>query len=179
MNTGQSSSTRKHLRLATGQIHAELHELPMLRPLKSETISSDQYQRALIVFQSIFRSIEDERSRYRKWAEFSLKSECSALLKDLGPGETCDMRITFHCENALLGGLYVAHGAAFGRAVFCQTVRTSLPASLQAFASLPISAERWQSLLTCLERKGRQSKARAEIVGGAKLTFSSVLRMAS
>ena len=179
MISGRSSYTRGHLRRATGQIHAELHELPLLRVLRTDAITGDQCKRALRVFQGVFRDIENERLRYRKWSEFSLKSECDALLKDLGPEETRDMPITYHSQNALLGGLYVGQGAASGRAVFAKTVRTNFPASLQTFASLQISAERWRSLLTCLEREGRHPNARIEIIEGAKLTFSSVLRMAS
>lgn len=170
-------SARQRLRRATGQIHDALHDHPVFGLLESPEISAGQYVCALRAFRSFFDGIENERLRHGRWAAFSLAEDCSALSLDVGAGKSRAMPIEFHSAHALLGGLYVAHGAAFGRASLSKRVLTNLPRSSHAFFSLPVRSGRWRTLVACLECEGSAPESYSDIVQGARLAFSSVSQL--
>ena len=167
-------SVRQRLATDTHDIHEALHVDPVLSRLTSADVKRDEYFSALSVFAGVYRAVETERQRFDVFGNWCLARELSALAIDLAGVPQPNVRITFKDAAGLLGGLYVMHGASFGRTQFGRTVRASLPDVSSRFVSLGPCKETWRSLCDQLEDAGRSERTYARIVEGAGACFSLV-----
>ena len=158
---------------STHDAHRALHRDSIFRSLMNSGLSQTQYQRTLHVFKRLYDEIEESRVTWNTWHRFSVMAECAALERDLGEARTRTV-LQFHSAQAVLGGLYVAHGAAFGRTAMYKSVQIQLPYASHAFLSLPMARTRWSAFLHCLECEGSEPVARKEIMNGAQQAFAAI-----
>ena len=173
---GQGRSVRATLAQATRYRHLALHEDPVLGALALPTLTETGYLRALAVFQHVFQTVEAERQARGAWPALSLAPECSALLRDLGQEARAVGQPRFRSAAALLGGLYVLHGAALGRAGLRRNVRRTLPDSPQNFLSLTADPMVWRRLVEVLESS--TARERPTLIASAQDTFEWILARA-
>jgi hypothetical protein len=132
---------------------------------------------ALMVFFYFFHSVERARQRLGCWPQFSLLRECKALSIDLNCPPEWTGTLNFASETEMLGGLYVAHGAMFGRSVFRQSIRTALPDAPNRFVSLKTAPGVWQALVFALEGTGGSTHRKSELAAGAAAGFGAVRKL--
>lgn len=169
---------RTDLRRKTRAVHHALHLHPVLCALTHPEVSEAQYRRALRVFKTFYDAVEEERRRLNAWMLLTVATECEALALDLDAFETERCRLRFRNADTLLGGLYVAYGAAYGRAQFNANVRQAIPKAPRQFLSLSFPVARWKALLTCLEERSIACQARADVLTGAFHAFRVISRIA-
>ena len=169
---------RQHLARVTYDIHEALHHDPVLSVLNAPALTSRAYHAALTVFCMFYHSVERERLRLGAHDVYALHDECAALLRDLD-GRTPDAPdLSLPNDMQLLGALYVAHGASFGRGTFRANVTRLLPDHSHAFVSLRTEARRWKMLVAVLEDAGQDAAALRHIQTGATRAFAYVDRAA-
>ncbi|WP_195819052.1 hypothetical protein [Roseobacter sp. MH60115] len=165
---------RAHIALTTRDLHEALHHDPVLGRLTAPDITPRCYQTALRVLQCFYEAVEKARRRAGAWPDLSLQSVCAHLLTDVGPPCAVETELRFDTEEALLGGLYVAHGASFGRSSFRANIAQALPGVSQAFISERLDKETWRSLVALMERRGRDTAAAERMEQGAAQSFAFV-----
>ncbi|KIC48902.1 biliverdin-producing heme oxygenase [Tateyamaria sp. ANG-S1] len=165
---------RSEVAQATRQIHDALHRDPLLSCLMHADLTQAAYQSALGVFAQFYGAIETARNAVNLFPEFHLKAECVALQQDVCLVSPPEPRFALQGRQALLGALYVAHGAAFGRNSMRTNVITALPNASHHFLRCPAPAHRWRALISTLEQVGHGPRARQRIIDGAQQAFSFV-----
>lgn len=172
-NQHATSATRKTLVQATQDQHDALHRDPVLARLAARDVTHGEYITALLVIFDFFQGVETARQRLRCSPQFSLQPECKALSADLG----YPLRTTFEPHPAsnteMLGWLYVAHGAAFGRAILRRNIETVLPHAPVRFLSLRAPLTTWKALLSELEEAGHCILRQLDIKHGAQAGFAA------
>ncbi|MEL6214236.1 MAG: hypothetical protein AAFQ99_01030 [Pseudomonadota bacterium] len=73
--------------------------------------------------------------------------------------------------DSLLGALYVAHGAQFGRPQLRAAIEAGASTRLPEYLTLPIDQVAWRRLLTKLEEIGAEPERFRTMVAGAKAAF--------
>ena len=167
------TTARIRIKRATDAVHTRLHGVAALSRLAASGVTAAQVRTALTFFHALYHHIEETRRAVHVWPEFSLHRELAALDRDLDgaapPPAEPGPQVS---ASALLGQLYVAHGAAFGRSTFLPNVRAHAPDAPSAFLCLKSDPEQWRSLVRTLDRIGVQDPgALAEIEGGALSAF--------
>lgn len=177
MNTS-AHNVRQHLERVTRDIHQVLHRDPVLGQLSDPGLTAMGYTAALSVFGAFYHGIEQARVRLGVFDRFALSLECDALSTDL----RCEMSSHrgFATDNALelLGALYVAHGAAFGRNTFRKNAVHALPNHSHYFVRLVADVERWKDLVAALDAAGQSPSERDHIQNGATHAFSFIHTLA-
>ncbi|WP_299729339.1 biliverdin-producing heme oxygenase [uncultured Tateyamaria sp.] len=168
---------RTELMRATQDIHYALHSDPVFACLMDPQLTAHQYARALSVFAEFYGAIECARDSQSHFQELSLTSECNALSRDVGPRSGQASQFDVRGREELLGALYVAHGAAFGRNSMRANVASQLPELPHHFLNLPTQSNRWRSLKENLERTGTDVLTRQRIICGANTAFSFIARV--
>ncbi|MFK7868607.1 MAG: hypothetical protein AB8B58_05130 [Roseobacter sp.] len=166
-------SVRQEVADVTRQIHNTLHKDAVLSRLMSPQISEAEYFRALTVLSHFYYAVEKHRKRFEVFDRFSLQAECTALQVDLG-ATTPAGDLKLDTADAVLGALYVAHGASFGRTLFCRNVKTALAGSSHRFVALKVCKTSWRALLAELEHFSAQSCRRDRLFSGALRSFQAV-----
>lgn len=164
-------SVRRELMMATRDIHEALHRDPLLTRLTDKEINATEYTAALGVFSTYYNGIEACRRGFDKWSSLSLAPDCAALALDVPKPQSATDLPEFADALELLGGLYVAHGSAFGRSVFYRTIRQALPKLEHNFLSTRHDVLVWQALLDRLEEQGEKLTARMSMKIGAQKSF--------
>ena len=177
--TGGHQNVRARIALLTREIHDALHHDAVLGRLTAPDLTPQCYRTALAVLQKFYHAIEGERRRADRWPDLSLQSLCAALDEDLGPHVGTAPALVFDSEDALLGGLYVAHGASFGRASFRANVTARLPQVSQRFIGQRIDKGVWQRLTGLMEDRGSNDQAVERIGQGAEMSFAHVAVLSS
>jgi heme oxygenase len=170
-------AVRAHIAEQTQAIHQELHNNPILQPLTDPTVTAPQYFAAIGVFRSFYDAIELERRRHDTWDDFSLTAECDALKADTTGQKTRAATLAFATRLELLGGLYVAHGASFGRSLFRQNLQNTIPDAPKMFVAMRTSKATWRTLIDTMERYGQNPATLHEIERGAAKSFETVKRL--
>ena len=168
---------RGHLAQVTADVHQALHNDPVLSRLSDPMLTASQYADALGVFCATFHQIEDARAHMQVHPRLTLSDECRALARDLGPAPRTSLHnapLRLEDGHMVLGALYVAHGAAFGRNTMRKTVRTCLPHHSHAFMSLRPCPDTWRALLHTLQREGQSAGGLDRIEAGAVRAFEHV-----
>ena len=168
---------RTELMRATQDIHHALHSDPVFACLMDPQLTAHQYARALSVFAEFYGAIERARSSHSHFQELNLTAECTALSYDVGPLNGPASQFDIRGREELLGALYVAHGAAFGRNSMRANVASQLPELPHHFLNLPMQSNRWRSLKENLERTGTDVLTRQRIVCGANAAFSFIAQL--
>lgn len=163
----------------TRPIHEALHRDFLLGRLLHPNVSLAEFLAALRVLHSFFRSVEVERCRMKRWRSLSVAAVVRALDDDLD--STADHAVHWRLENPmeLLGGLYVAHGASFGRNVLRGNITRALPEVPQAFLQLSGPVRQWAELTAALEDFGQAPGAFEGIRLGADKSFALVASLAA
>ncbi|MEL6961013.1 MAG: hypothetical protein AAGL89_18920 [Pseudomonadota bacterium] len=159
---------------ATKDVHLALHCNPVLSVLTSPSITPTTYLTALRVLGRFLAAVEAERVRHMVYPEFSLATACHAVADDIGNRTFRPHTLTLRNPRELLGALYVAHGASFGRSTFQKTVTTALPDMTHDFVSLRVSKSLWQELVQSLENAGHEPDTFPDVVRGAEIAFACV-----
>lgn len=166
-------SVRHDMADVTRQIHNTLHEDAVLGRLISPQISKAEYVCALTVLSRFYHAVEEHRNRFGVFDRFSLQAECTALQSDLG-ATTPAGDLELETADEVLGALYVAHGASFGRSLFCRNVKTALAGCPQRFVALKVCKTSWRALLAELECFSAKSSRRDRLFSGALRSFQAV-----
>ncbi|MEO1363804.1 MAG: hypothetical protein AAFU86_08525 [Pseudomonadota bacterium] len=169
---------RQHLARVTRDIHEALHNDPVLSVLSAPTLTPATYRAALQVFSVFYQSVERKRVALACCDDFALQDECSALSRDLGGCAPDAPDLSLSNGMQLLGALYVAHGASFGRGTFRANVTRRLPDHSHTFVGLRTDARRWQTLVATLEDAGQDATNLRHIQTGATRAFAYVDRAA-
>jgi len=167
----KSNLVRRALIASTTDTHNALHNVPLLARLSDDKITAADYASALAVFSTYYNEIETSRRSFDAWARFTLAPDCAALAQDTGTPPVSVTFPGFETKLALLGGLYFAHGAAFGRSTFASNLRKALPVRAHHFLTRRNDPEVWRALLDELEKNGRRDAARRLILKGAETSF--------
>jgi heme oxygenase len=155
-----------------------LHRHALLSRLLQPDISLPEYVAVLRVFRAFFRSLEAERCRMGCWGNLSLDAVVSALNEDLGNDQRQCAHWQLETSVELLGSLYVAHGASFGRNVFRRNIEQVLPGAPRAFLRLSGPAEPWMEITALLETCGQTPTSFEAIKTGAEKAFALVASLA-
>ena len=170
---------QKQLIKATRSIHLELHKDPILCRLIEPDITLIDYLNALTVFHTFYHYVEMERMRFSDWHYMSLDKECSALQRDLPSLPVGRSTTFFNDELEMLGGLYVALGATFGRIQSRKNITKVLPEAPNAFINLRMSKNTWTCVTSTLETAGADAGDLARISSGATKSFLLVKSLTS
>ena len=170
---------RQALVLATRDAHEALHEHARIAPLMRSDLTVDVYRDLLIDYFILYTNLEAQRAAASWWPALSLEPLVSALrwdLSDLGTPrpafERVETGLELASDDAVLGALYVLHGASFGASVIGSAIARTLPHSPCRFFSRPQGlARRWRRLLASLETTGKAEPKRQAIIAGADATF--------
>ncbi len=165
-------TARAYLASSTRQVHEALHHDPALSKLTSPELTVEEYRAALAAFGAFYGAIEGARQRIGVFERFSLRRDCEALTRDLDTPAPLRSDISLACELQILGALYVAHGASFGRNAFRANVLETVKGKKHHFVSLKPATGLWRDLINRLERAGQSEEALAQIRAGAELAFS-------
>jgi heme oxygenase len=162
----------------TRAVHEALHHDPVLSRLAQPGVPEADYRDALTAFSAFYRAVERVREEVQLWPQFSLHAECAALEQDIGPRDAARMDRRLFTgparHAAVLGALYVAHGAGFGRASMRANVLCALPHLPHHFLRLPTSPTRWRALVAALEATSAEASDLAAARSGAALAFATM-----
>lgn len=172
VGAGLKPTVRDYLASSTRQGHEALHKDPVLSKLTSPDLTADEYRAALAAFGAFYGAVERARRRLGLFERFSLRRECEALARDLDITNPPQGDMGLANEPQLLGALYVAHGASFGRNTFRANVMGVVKGQQHHFVSLRPAPELWQDLINRLESAGQSEEALAQMRAGAELAFS-------
>ncbi|WP_300030643.1 hypothetical protein [uncultured Roseobacter sp.] len=172
-NHPQTQTTiRSRIALATRDIHDALHKDPVLGKLLEPSVTLDQYQHALGHFLMFYSVVEHQRRLMGIWSEYSLSDDCAALRCDLrAPRLSQESKLRLETPSALLGGLYVACGAAFGRSQFRANVEKALPGARHSFVQRRPDKSLWASLVSDMEKTGAAPAEYDQLFDGANRSF--------
>ncbi|WP_299777070.1 hypothetical protein [uncultured Roseobacter sp.] len=170
---------RAHVALSTRDLHETLHHDPVLGRLTAPDITPRCYRTALQVLQRFYEVVERAHQQAGIWPDLSLQMVCAQLQADVGPPQEVETQLVYETEEALLGGLYVAHGASFGRSSFRANIAQVLPDAPQAFISARLGKQTWQSLVALMESRGCDAPAAERIERGAAQSFAFVAAVSS
>ncbi|MBY5933946.1 biliverdin-producing heme oxygenase [Tateyamaria omphalii] len=159
---------------ATRKIHDALHGDPLLACLTRSNLTAHAYERALSVFAQFYFAMETARDDTDLFPEFGLKAECLALKRDVPSATLRVHRFSVQGRPELMGALYVAHGAAFGRNSMRANVVSMLPNAPHHFLRCPTPSHRWSTLTSRLEQIGHDACARKRMIRGADQAFSFI-----
>lgn len=165
-------TAREYLAASTRQVHDALHNDPVLSKLTSPELTADEYHAALAAFGAFYGAVESARRRLGLFERFSLRRECEALARDLDIPKPPPADMGLANEPQLLGALYVAHGASFGRNAFRGNVLGVVKGHAHHFVSLRPEPGLWHDLVSRLESAGQSEEALAQMRAGAECTFS-------
>ncbi|MEP1611308.1 MAG: biliverdin-producing heme oxygenase [Roseobacter sp.] len=167
-------SVRDYVAAQTQNLHEALHHDPVLERLTSPNVTPNEYRLALTVLSDFYLSVEQNRQLLGKWAEFDLQNECDAIRRDLGHRkvELVELKVTGSAE--LLGMLYVAHGASFGRNVFRRNLRRTFPKMPLFFVCQPVDKSKWRLLIDTMEQHGKNPQDMNGLLNGARRGFEIV-----
>lgn len=168
---------RAHVALSTRDLHAALHEDAVLGRLTAQDITPQCYRLALGVLQAFYVCVERERSRQDVFPQLSLMEVCAALQSDIGQTTLPTPKLSFVGQDELLGGLYVAHGASFGRSSFRANIADKLSYLPQTFLNLTIEKKLWRSLVAVMEERGGTPAVAQSIEAGAAKSFAEVAQL--
>lgn len=163
--------TRQALADATRDVHLALHRDPLLSRLLDASLQIKEYHAALSAFAVFYGTVEAGRRSFGLWPDYSLKAECAALAQDLNTEELLHEMPDYVCHLQLLGGLYVAHGSAFGKRVFGKIVQSALPDHSHCFVRQSADLGLWRALLHTIEAQGAQKKTVTALQTGARQSF--------
>ncbi|ARE41974.1 hypothetical protein RGUI_3833 [Rhodovulum sp. P5] len=173
---------RTRLKALTGDIHESLHHDPLLSRLIHPDVTATQYCCALQVFARFYDAVETARRTLQCWPDFALSQEVAALRFDTAecsaPSPKGELP-SYPTPEDVLGALYVAHGANYGRSQFRKTVSVALPDARRRFIEMKTAPEIWRALVETLDREASIAGHAPMIERGAVTAFAHVSRMTS
>lgn len=183
MTGKDTASVRRILADATAADHEALHEHPYISRLAAPKLSKEDYGKLLAAYHAFYTAVEQARLRRHAFAILTLGPMIDALRQDMG-----DMRCTaqappnnlmLETPQAVLGALYVLHGAGFGGRTLAVNLQRSLPGAPRRYLSAGTDKELWRELLACLDLSQEDEGSIARIIEGATQTFRAFGRFVS
>ena len=179
---------RSALQARTRAAHLALHRHAVLRRLLAADLAVTEYRVILERHDRFYRGFEERREHAGAWPDLSLHKRCEAVAADLatlpaaGRHQAAAVRPLNERQwgasandatepYALLGGLYVLHGASFGARTLGASLRKHLPALPHHFFGGCDGAAEWQALAATLTAYEGNTSAVDAIVEGAAQTF--------
>jgi heme oxygenase len=173
-------SVRRSLAIATAEEHERLHDHPWIASLLEPGLTADRYCLIMSAYLEFFQSLEELRLGMNALAECSLRSNIEALRRDTIGGESycrpmvqIDLAHVALSRDALLGALYVVHGAGFGARTLLNAVQTALPGAGVSYLSGGTAPQLWRALLAELERLADAPWRQQDLCDSAAETFVS------
>ncbi|MEO0421333.1 MAG: biliverdin-producing heme oxygenase [Pseudomonadota bacterium] len=147
---------RVRLAAATDEVHNALHHHPVLGALLSADLERATYLAILVAYQRFFSAVETRRAELRAYPELNLGAPIAALDDDLRESGWRPCRDPLHAswledDAAVLGALYVLHGAGFGGRVLAGHVARSQPGLPRRFLQTGPSRATWRTLTDALD----------------------------
>ncbi|QFT47998.1 hypothetical protein FIU97_15560 [Roseivivax sp. THAF40] len=170
-------AVRTRIAAATQADHHALHVHPWLRRLSAPDLTLREYSVLLQAYCAFFSRIEQARQALCVFETLSLDRTLAALRADLRclavplePVSVGDPATPDH-PRAVLAALYVLHGAQFGGQVLRGKVAGVLPGAPRHFFGGAQDRRLWATLLTELERHGRDDAGCQALCRAAAQTF--------
>ncbi len=178
MGETTKESVRSKLAKATAKQHESLHSHPWIASMLDPGLTIQKYCLVLSAYLRFFQAVEATRVRMGGFPDCSLESSIEALIRDtedLHPLCLSPVPIEMtHAErslDALIGVLYVVHGAGFGARTLCSAVRSTLPEAKCSYLSAGTPPKLWRSVLDELECLGGNSVRQQIAIDSAARTF--------
>lgn len=175
MTDQDAINVRRVLADATAAEHEALHVHPQLSRLAAPNLSSEDYTALLKAYHAFYTAIEQARLRKHVFAALTLAPMIDALRQDMVDMGCASLAptddVTLDTPQAVLGALYVLHGAGFGGRTLAANLKRSLPDAPQRYFSIGTEKELWRELQSCLELSNGDEHAIARIVESANKTF--------
>jgi len=173
-----TSSVRQRLAQATAPEHTALHTHPWISQLAHPELDLADYATILTAYLTFFCQIEATRKNLNVFEHLSLCGQIAAIEQDLlitgidVPSFGTDCKpLADQKPLAVLGALYVLHGAGFGAKTLNVNVRKTLPSAPRNYLSLGTTACVWRDLLSILECTASNCAEQQILFKGAALTF--------
>lgn len=179
------ATVRRLLAARTRAAHEALHLHPWIASLARPGLTHRRYRAVLGAYHGFFVGVESERERLVELPQLSLRPAITALASDAATSRRDADRDSasgvprLPDRPALLGALYVLHGAGFGASVLNRAVRTALPDAPRAYLGSATARETWRRLEDELEAYGGDDAACRRLIDGATATFSAFGRHVS
>ncbi len=171
-------SLRRALAQSTRARHEALHRHPVFARLLAPDLSQPEYAASLRVMLTFLVAVEAARSRVGAFPALGLAAAVAALRRDLGDGADRSIRmLDATAAPSVLGALYVAHGAQFGRQVIGRAVGVALPNVRHHYFQAHADTGAWHCLLSTLNTYPGQAAAE-RICDGAVSAFDFVAQLA-
>ncbi len=163
----------------TRTAHEALHDHFWISQLSQPTLTVDVYARLLTAYHRFYTTVELQREHRRQFGDLSLSGVIASLRADLdvlvparsGPSDA--LALPYRTDAALLGALYVLHGARFGARILSRNVAQALPDAPQNYLLFAGPRTLWPSLLDALETTGQTPGQLRAMILGANRTFEA------
>lgn len=180
MDDRQTMSVRRRLAIATARQHESLHSHPWIASLTEADLTYERYSLILSAYLRFFQAVEGSRARMGAFPACGLSSSIEALSRDTegchplsSQAVRADVAHVEGSRDAMIGALYVLHGAGFGARTLCAAVMTTLPEAECGYLSAGTPPKLWRSLLAELERLADSPVREERLVDSAAQTFAS------
>jgi len=177
MTAAADRSIRHDLALRTAQDHQALHTHPWISSLAGPKLTAHRYMTLLSAYHAFFLAVEAQRLKLDAYPALSLRGPIDALASDLpaeAKAEPHSVVVDKVCPDtppALLGALYVLHGAGFGAGTLNANVREVLPLAPREYLATGVSRELWRGLVRELNMLEADPADRDSLIQGAAATF--------
>ena len=172
-------SVRKRLAAAKAKEHESLHSHRWIASLTDPELTPQRYRLVLSAYLQFFTAIEGLRLRMEAFPHLSLQRAIDALLQDTQNTAVqpfyCGGRVVEHAAmscDALIGALYVVHGAGFGARTLAPAVRAALPEAGCAYLESATAPSLWRALVADLECLAQSRARQAVVIDSAAATFA-------
>lgn len=163
-----ASTNRQHLARATRDVHEALHVHPLLSRMVAPQLPMQTYLACLEAQFAFYDCVETTRQTHGHWDKFNLAAARDALRADIGTPRLKPLsKLPPHSHGQVLGALYVAHGAQFGRAQMRANIAKVLPTAPNEFFGTRSDPLLWRELTNALE----ESSDLPALMEGARVAF--------
>ncbi|MEL7312499.1 MAG: hypothetical protein AAFN07_13390 [Pseudomonadota bacterium] len=169
-----TTTVRARLSDATGDVHESLHVHPLSLALLNQPTPTI-VRATMTAARRFYAALESARDARGCWDVLQLSPHLDALQNDLGSEhlDTNPVALALDSDAAILGALYVAHGAQFGRQqIRGQMLRRGLDA-IPAYYTMSVDRTTWHALLDALEVTGTSADGFDALYQGAMAAFTA------
>ena len=167
-----TNDVRARLAADTREAHESLHVHPLSLALQARP--NQQVVTANLLAARCFGvGLEHRRAALGVWTELTLAPALTLLEEDLGatpPDPGCSSLRLAPVE--MLGALYVAHGAQFGRRQLAQCLTRAAFGPVPAYYRCPPDLATWRALADLLEMAGAAAGGYPALRAGALTAFN-------
>ncbi len=174
MNKGEIS-VRRAIADGTAEVHEALHHHAHIARLAAHNLQRDEYVAMLVSYLAFYTAVEEARLQTGGFDTLGLAPTIATLRQDIAdlkePLRVEPPSLNIPTRKAVLGALYVLHGAGFGGRTLATTVRRVLPDVPCRYLSAGTDKGLWRDLTAELEKYQDDPKGTAQIIAAANETF--------